>query len=174
MESLTTDSKGVKLSLSNFKKLYNYYDKDVFIGELSRLCKVNKCTRLIGDWRIFPEQYGYDRYSSNVPLSFRFINIYQFSISPGVHYSANFNINDYIQRIRDKLGFNNNVDLLTYLVEEFTLDLLYVINRITNPDLDHMTFKQYVNNMYFNHAFILPSTVYQDIDGQMLLIRVPL
>lgn len=152
MESLTTNIDGAILNLSNFRKLYKHYNDDVFNGELSKLNRVNKFN--MTNWHTHGQGSFQNEVRTNPStLSSDMYAIYSISNGSIVIYG----IDNQAEELRRRLGFNNT-ELLKYIVEEFILDQLYMLNK-GNINFNSTSFKQEVNNIYFKHNFLLPIVI---------------
>ena len=146
METLTTDENGAIINLSNFRKLYKYYNDIVFEGNLTKLNRENKF--YMSNWHILNQTNAPRQISRN---SYAIYDIRNGSV-------VLYNIVDKLPEIRTILGISDNTQLLKYLVEELILDQLYLLNVNTYNTSDPMLIKQHLNNIYFKHNIILPTS----------------
>lgn len=145
METLTTDENGAIINLSNFRKVYKYYNDIVFEGNLTKLNRQNKFYK--SNWHIHNQT---DSPRQIPPNSYAIYDIRNGSV-------VLYHITHKLPQIRNILGIHDNTQLLIYLVEELILDQLYLLNQNTYNTSDPMIIKQYLNNIYFKHNILLPT-----------------
>lgn len=132
----TENKDGIIFNLSNFKKLFNTYNRSKFNGGLTSLARSSKV--LITNWHIGGQWYNV-KYNTNpygpevAPNAFILYSIIDNHIQI-------MDPRDNKEYLKSTIGLNDNTALIKYLVEEFIMDFVCYANRETITDL--MTFKR--------------------------------